>query len=40
MKHTWTVARFTGNVVCSTCKLLPLDNDDTNSPCPGAKGDV
>lgn len=33
MNHTWTISRFTGTKTCSTCGLLPLDEEDTESPC-------
>lgn len=32
--HQWQRARFTGTVTCAACGLLPLDEDDTDSPCP------
>lgn len=34
--HQWQRARFTGTVTCAACALLPLDQDDVDSPCPGA----
>lgn len=34
--HQWQRARFTGTVTCAACALLPLDQDDIDSPCPGA----
>lgn len=33
--HEWQTARFTGNVTCARCGLLPLDQDDRESPCEG-----
>ena len=32
-EHTWQIGRFTGTRTCSTCGLLPLDEDDTASTC-------
>lgn len=32
--HDWQRSRITGTVTCSGCHLLPLDDDDTATPCP------
>lgn len=37
MKHEWQIGRFTGTKTCRVCGLLPLDEDDTTSPCPGTR---
>lgn len=34
-QHEWQIGRFTGAKTCAKCGLLPLDQDDTESPCPG-----
>lgn len=34
-KHDFQAARFTEAVTCAKCHLLPLDDEDINSPCPG-----
>ena len=31
--HKWQTARFTGTVTCERCGLLPIDQDDLDSPC-------
>ena len=36
MQHEWHAATFTGTVTCSKCGLLPMDEDDTESECPGS----
>jgi len=33
--HNFERARFTGNMCCTKCNLVPLDEDDTNSECTG-----
>lgn len=34
-EHRWYSAPVTGNVLCSTCHLLPLDSEDSESVCRG-----
>lgn len=36
-QHEWQIARFTGNKTCARCGLLPLDDDDALSECPGRR---
>lgn len=36
-KHDFQQARFTGNMCCAVCGLVPLDSDDTETPCPGKR---
>lgn len=33
LEHQWQTARMTGTKTCERCGLLPLDDDDANSPC-------
>jgi hypothetical protein len=33
--HVWQTSRFTETTTCERCGLLPLDEDDTDSPCDG-----
>ncbi len=33
--HEWQRGRFTGAMTCAKCKLLPLDDDEFWSECPG-----
>lgn len=35
--HEWQKGWLTGTVTCSRCHLLPLDDDDMNSPCEGGE---
>lgn len=32
-KHSWGESRFTGNVSCSNCGTIPLDEDDLEGEC-------
>lgn len=32
--HDWHAGRFTGAVTCARCGLLPLDEEDAETPCP------
>ncbi len=32
-EHDFQQARFTGNLCCTRCSLVPLDIDDINTPC-------
>jgi hypothetical protein len=32
-EHEWQYARMTGNKSCAVCGLMPLDEDDEDSPC-------
>lgn len=34
-EHDWQRSRFTETVTCASCALLPLDQDDVDSPCTG-----
>ena len=34
-EHEWQQGRFTGAVTCARCGLLPLDDEDRDSPCEG-----
>jgi hypothetical protein len=36
LAHQWQSGRFTGTTTCQTCGLLPLDQDDIDTECPGA----
>jgi hypothetical protein len=31
--HNFTHARFTGNMICADCGLLPMDDEDIWSDC-------
>lgn len=31
--HDWQTAPITGTTTCARCKLLPIDQDDIDSPC-------
>lgn len=37
--HDWQISKFTETKTCSKCGLLPLDQDDTDSPCPANGGE-
>lgn len=32
--HDWQHGRYSGTLTCSGCHLLPLDDDDMDTPCP------
>lgn len=34
-EHRWQEGRFTGTRTCAACGLLPLDQDDIDTECPG-----
>lgn len=36
-RHQWGHSRFTGATVCGRCRLLPQDDEDMHTPCPGAQ---
>lgn len=36
-RHDFQAGRFTGTVTCSRCGLLPLDREDSLSPCDGVR---
>jgi hypothetical protein len=38
--HRWQYGRFTGTKTCERCGLLPLDEDDRTTPCPGTRDQV
>ena len=33
--HAWQRARFTGNMTCANCGLMPMDEDDMETECEG-----
>ena len=35
--HVWQYGRFTGAMTCERCGLLPLDQDDIETECPGTR---
>lgn len=35
LAHQWQSGRFTGTTTCRVCGLLPLDQDDIDTECPG-----
>lgn len=37
--HVWQQGRFTGAVTCEVCGLLPLDQEDIDTMCPGPRDD-
>lgn len=32
-RHVWQSSRFTGTTTCARCGLLPIDDDDRDTPC-------
>jgi hypothetical protein len=38
-EHVWRRSFFGANVTCAFCNLLPLDDEDCETECPGRRAD-